>query len=140
MAQRTTVDKVRDVLVSGKDYDGSTDLQPFIDTAVVLADRVSSLDADSILDSTTLERIEAWLAAHLYCTPDRPRQSLSRGGANASYQGQTGMHLESTYYGQSAMDLDFTGTLRKINGGNVRAAASWLGRPPSSQTDYVDRD
>lgn len=140
MSQRTTVEKVRSILVDRKDYDGETNLQPFIDTAVILTDRVASKDSDSELSDAALALIEAWLAAHYYCTPDRPYQSRNQGKSGGSFQGQTGMHLESTYYGQTAMDLDFTGTLANINKGTRKAKAHWLGKAPSAQTDYEDRD
>lgn len=140
MAQRTTVGKVRNILVSGKDYDGSTNLQPFIDTATLIVDRVSTLDTGSVLSSSVLERMEAWIAAHLYCTPDRPYQSRGMGRTSSGFQGQTGMHLDSTYYGQNALLLDFNGDLKRLSEGRKKATAAWLGLPPSEQTDYVDRD
>ena len=36
------------------------------------------------------------------------------GKARAKYQGKTGMRLEATYYGQTVLTLDPTGTLEKI--------------------------
>ena len=140
MAQRTTPDKVKKVLVDGQQYDGSSDLQAFVDTAVILVDRVKNQDSDSILTSAALERIECWLSAHFYAHAYQLRQSIGKGRSNESFQGQTGMHLESTQYGQTALDLDFSGTLMKISKGSTKATATWLGRRPSAQTDYVDRD
>lgn len=140
VSQRTTSEAVRDILIQGKQYAANDDLQPFVDTAVVIVDRLEVKDEDSVLNAGTLERIEAWLSAHCYAHAYQLRQSVGKGRSNESFQGQTGMRLESTQYGQTAMVLDFTGYLFSLTKGRARAAATWLGRPPSDQTDYYDRD
>lgn len=132
---RTTVKAVEAIL--GGNHDGRTDLDPFIATATVLADRIDAKDG-GILSTAALERIEAYLAAHFYCHADQLKQSETRGRASAVYQGQTGMGLRSTQYGQAAIDLDYSGTLASL--GKKAASLSWLGLPPSEQTDYEDRD
>ena len=43
------------------------------------------------------------------------------------------------------MGLDITGCLAKLNeeaktGKKIKAGLTWLGKPPSDQIDYVDRD
>jgi hypothetical protein len=71
---------------------------------------------------------------------DKAYQSKSTGGASGTFQGQTGMRLESTDYGQAAMILDVTGRLASRSQGRTRPTVAWGGKPPSEQTDYVDRD
>ncbi|GAF90891.1 unnamed protein product, partial [marine sediment metagenome] len=82
---------------------------------------------------------------HFYAHADQLYQARSTAGASATFQGQTGMILLSTQYGQTAMLLDVTGLLAKLSkdaeeGGKRKVTAAWLGRRPSAQTAYVDRD
>lgn len=147
MSQRTTVADVEAILISNKQYDGSTSLQPFLDTAVPLVDWLVTKDTDSLLSAAMLERIEAYLSAHFYGHADQFVQSKSTGRATGAFQGQTAMVLMATYYGQTACLLDVTGNLaarsKDAEQGkptDYGVGVTWLGRPPSTQTDYVDRD
>lgn len=136
MTIRTSSSSVQSIL--GDNYDGSTDLTAFIATASALTDHVAAKDSDGILSATVLELIERWLAAHFYAHADQLKTQEGRGQSNASYQGQYGMGLKGTKYGQAALDLDFTGALAAL--GKKRIGMSWLGLVPSDQTDYEDRD
>ena len=62
---------------------------------------------------------------------------------------QTGLSgpgsFEQNDWLRMAMSLDTTGYLAQLNagskkGGKIEAGLTWVGLPPSSQTDYVDRD
>jgi hypothetical protein len=114
---RTTVSQVQGVL--GRNWDGATDLQPFIDTATVIVDQVVSIAGAKLTPATLsdaqLELIERWLSAHCYTRMDQLFSSKSTGGASASFQGQTAMYLESTVYGQMAMSVDTSGALRILD-------------------------
>lgn len=140
---RTTSEQVIGILISGKQYDAKTtpDLTGFIETASAVVDRVITCAGrkEVILTDALLELIERWLSAHFYAHADQLFTSKSTAGASGSFQGQTGMHLESTQYGQTAMDLDYSGCLAAINKG-ARAGAIWLGKPVSQQINYLDRD
>lgn len=125
MAVRTLAASVQAILLDH--YDGSSNLTAFIDSASSLVDRVAALDSDSILGSSNLELIERWLAAHFYAHADQLMQTKSTGRAGATFQGKTAMMLNSTQYGQTAMVMDFTGELRKMNAGNVTVGINWLG-------------
>lgn len=115
------------------DYDTAVSLTPFITTATIVVDRLSALDTKSELSSDTLAEIEKYLAAHFYTHQDPRLASESTGNVSGSY--------ESMSYLQTAMMLDSTGNLKKIiEGKNVRVGMKWLGKPPSDQIDYVDRD
>ncbi len=140
---RTTTILVEALL--GNDYDPApevgepTDLQQYIDSAGVIVSRVATCAAAKGMALTTeeLELIERWLSAHCYVQMDQTYASHSD-GASASFHGQTGMHLESSRYGQMAMDIDYSGCLTAISKRQI-ARAAWLGKPPSEQTDYDQR-
>lgn len=105
------------------------DLQQFIDSASAIVDDVATcaIDRDMARSAAQLELIERWLAAHFYAQMDMLYQSRSTGGATASFQGQTGMSLDSTRYGQSAVNLDYSGCLSAI-GKRQFAGGFWLGQ------------
>lgn len=138
---RTNPGAVQEILF--KDYDSVNEppLQGYIATASAVVDRVvTCATAKAVtLSAVELELIERWLSAHFYCMSDAPYASHSHLGRSASFQGQTGMYLEATKYGQTAAALDPSGCLVAISK-NQRASFSWLGKRPSEQTDYADRD
>lgn len=143
---RTTSTAVIAVLLDdyGPRGDGTLpDLTAFVETASAVVDDVEDCAAarDRTLGSTRLELIERWLAAHFYAVSDQPYRSKSTADASATFQGDTAMYFEATKYGQTAMRLDPSGCLAAIGGAApARARAFWLGKPPSEQTDYEDRD
>lgn len=137
MARRVTPTDVDAII---RDYDTDIDLAPFITMANVLTDKVSSKDTDSELTTGQLVEIERLLSAHFYDQRDHDLENEITGDAEGKYTGKFGMGLERTRHGQDAMMLDTTGYLRKISKGIVKAGATWLGKPPSTQVDYVDRD
>lgn len=106
----------------GADYgpqpDGVTllDLQQFVDSADVIVLRVQACAAKKNLALSTveLEMIERWLACHMYCQVDKALQTKSSGGSSGTFMGQTGMSLDSTRYGQTAVNLDYSGCLSAI--------------------------
>lgn len=109
MAIRTTSDLVGEII----DLDADIPMTGFIATANVLVNWLDGQDSEDLLDDTTLELIERWLAAHLYAHRDQLYISQGKGRSNATYQvGVLGKGLESTQYGQTALLLDITGKLR----------------------------
>lgn len=136
---RTTESNVQGIL--GNDYDPDIVLTPFIDTANVVVSRVSTCATRKgiTLSTTELEILERWLAAHFYVMSDQTYQQKKTASAFATYQGQTKMNLEASKYGQTAMTIDPSGCMAAI-GKAAFAGATWLGLPPSEQTDYVDRN
>lgn len=127
MTIRTTEDRVRAIIKSSV----SIDVTPFMTPASLIVDRISTNDTDGVLSTTELGEIETWLAAHLYGLRDAQYQSKSTGGASASFQGQTGLCLDLTWWGQTAKVLDTTGYLSRIDleakGGKRVASMVWLG-------------
>jgi hypothetical protein len=59
-------------------------------------------------------RIGLFLAAHLASTNSPQLQSERVGPYSYTRQGQTGMGLDATFYGQNVKILDTTGTLAKL--------------------------
>jgi hypothetical protein len=138
MAIRTTSDAVIDIL--GDNYDGSTNLQPFIDTATILTDRVESADANSEMTAKALERVEAYLTAHFYAHHDQLVASKSTGAASGQFQGRTDMGFDATLYGQTAKRLDATGYLVNTDQPlRPKAKAYWLGKIRDDQLDEDER-
>lgn len=139
MGQRTTITAVQNLLDSN--YDMVTDLQQFIDSASNVVNQVATYATgmNRGLSNTTLELVERWLACHLYAQVDMLYQSKSTGGASASFQGQTEMNIGSTRYGQTAMNIDTSGALTAISKRSF-AYGFWLGKPPSQQIPYNQRN
>lgn len=137
---RTNSTDVQAIL--GDNYDGAKALSTFIRTANILTDRVSTCATSRGITMTSeeLQEIECYLAAHFYGHHDQMYQSRSTGKASGSFQGQTGMALDATKYGQTAKMLDHSGCLATLEKGKATARMDWLGKPPSDQVDYVDRD
>lgn len=138
---RTTSSAVQGVLLRDYDTANSPSLTPFIDSASTIVDRVAACAAvkGKTLSTTELELIERWLAAHSYAMSDQTLSSKVTVDAEAIFHGRTGMYLEATKYGQMALSLDYSGCLNAI-GQRKTAGGFWLGRPPSAQTDYDQRD
>lgn len=134
MAWRVTQEEVRGIV----DTDAKFSIAPFIDAATALTDYVSGQDSDGVLNAALLKEIEKNLAAHFYALKDPQYIEKKTGDASAVFQGQTGKGLDYTPWGQTAKDLDVSGTLATIGQKTVRL--SWLGKPPSEQTAYEDRD
>lgn len=138
MSIRTNSPKVEKVLK--KNYDGTTDLNPFIETASVQVDQIVQYASDNgftAVPAATLEIIERWLSAHYYGVMAQLYVTKRAEGTTATFQGQTAMYLESTVYGQMAMRLDPTGYLSSIGTKNLKIArAIWLGKDPIDQLDY----
>jgi len=123
-----------------RDYDTTISLDPFITLANNLTNKVAAKDTSAELSALDLIDIENCLARHFYETRDHGLESESTEGASGKYTGQFGQGLERTRPGQDAMMLDTTGYLRKISKGAVKAGMTWLGKVPSDQTNYTDRD
>lgn len=147
MAIRTDADTVKEILLDdyGPREDGTLpDLTPRIRAASLIVDQLDAM-ADAGMcpaiiapSDDLLTEIETYLAAHLYCVSDRIYTSRSTQGASGSFAGQTGMKLESTFYGQQAMLLDTSGMLTALNKRAVPRMV-WGGKTITEQIPYDDR-
>lgn len=133
---RTTEDLVRGII----DNSAAIDVTPFITAANLLVDKIAQNDSLSLLVANDLKAIETWLAAHFYAHRDQLLTSKSTSGASGSFQGQTGMHFESTTYGQTAMLIDVTGYLAKLQQqartGRQGIRMLWLGSTETESDGY----
>ena len=137
MAWRVTNEEVRALIDTG---DPNLSVAPFIDTATALTDYVSAQDTLGMLNAALLKEIEKYLAAHFYEHLDPQYTEKTTGDAEAKFQGEFGMGLDGSKWGQTAKRLDVTGTLDSLDRPKHKVSLAWLGLPPSQQTDYVDRD
>lgn len=135
---RTSEAAVKLILDRHYDTAHAASLVPFIDTASSLVDKISTNDTTSILSATDLEIIERWLSAHFYAQSDQLYTSKSTGKASGSFQGQTGMQLENTIYGQQAMLLDASGYLSALQKGGI-VGGFWLGKTKSQRLSFRQR-
>lgn len=106
---RTNKSDVRDIFDTNIDDDS---LDAWIEIANELVDDIAN--ADSSIDSTRLTKIEKLLSAHFASTEEPLVEEDSIGDSSATYQGEWGMNLRSTDYGQSAIVLDPTTTLSTL--------------------------
>lgn len=117
---RSTAEDVKSILAPGKDYDGVSNLTPFLRAAASMIDRCVARAIREVrpYGLSDFADCEAWLAAHLYKMSDQALASKSTEGASGSYQGTTSdMGLKGTKYGQTALMLDPTGYLTGISTG-----------------------
>ena len=123
-----------------RDYDTTVSMTQFITMAHNLTNKVAAKDTSAELSALDLIDIENCLARHFYETRDHGLESESTEGASGKYTGQFGQGLRRTRAGQNALMLDTTGYLRKLSDGVPKAGMTWLGKVPSDQTNYTDRD
>ena len=138
---RTTSNAVKQLLGSnyGTDHLGNDpSLRPYIDTAAVIIARVITCATSKGFTHTSaeLELIERWLAAHYYTRMDPTYTSKSTAGASGSF---TSPKDDTERYRQSAIELDASGCLKLILSRN-KATAVWLGKVPSDQIPYEQRN
>lgn len=139
----TTTTAVQALLETAGDYNlrSRPDLGVFVSSASAVMGRVVTCAARKgiTLAADELELVERWLAAHLYAMVDQTYASKNTQSAGGSFHGQTGLNLDGTKYGQNARMLDYSGCLSAIASRAV-AGGFWLGKPPSAQVDYEDRN
>lgn len=87
-------------------------LQSWIDIATEIVDDIA---AEGSVSSARLEKIEKLLSAHFASAQDQRIQSGGKESGSVEFQGETGMGLDGTKYGQQAKTLDPTGTLASMN-------------------------
>jgi hypothetical protein len=135
MSFRTTASAIRGIVeVDAEFIDAS--LVPFIESASAIVDDVL---ADQDLSDLRLELIERWLAAHFYVLRDPRRKSETVGPITQTLEmGKTGLHLQATQYGQTAMLLDSTGSLAQYNANletpahRLTVGVRYLGKVPDT--------
>jgi len=109
------------------------DMERYIRHATNMIDRMVTCATSKGFTHTTAELfdLETLLAAHYYTIGDPLYVSRSTGAASGSFQPRS--------YKEEAWEADASGCLRSLAKGG-RAEIVWLGKKPSTQIDYVDRD
>lgn len=132
---------MKGILQRDYDFKNTPSLEPFIASASVIVDQVVVMAAqkNKSMPAPQLELIERWLSAHMYCMNDRVFASKSQGGASASFAGSLSEGFDATLYGQTAQRIDTSNCLTNIDKKQY-ASMTWLGKPPSAQIPYNNRD
>lgn len=133
---RTDSDAVEEILGDnfGPLADGSTpSLTRHISTANAIVTRVITCAAEKgvTISDDEAELMEMWLAAYFYTVMDPQYKRKKTERAEGEFLTQS--------YLDAAKMLDVSGCLTAILERRT-ASVFWGGRPPSEQTDYVDRD
>jgi hypothetical protein len=105
------------------------EVAPFVETANLM---VTAYLASTDQTADALREVETYLAAHFVSLRDRLVKSEAAGGVRFDYQGETGMGLDSSHYGQTAKLLDSSGVLKEIDG---KTRITWKHRAGSERTN-----
>lgn len=87
-----------------------SDITPFLTPSHRV---VEDMVADESVNEVTLEAIELYIAAHLSMTIDPRVSGGSEDSTQITFEGETGMKLKSSRYGQIALVIDPTGNLER---------------------------
>lgn len=123
---RTTTSRVCSVMDTTLTED---EVAPFVETANLM---VTAYLASTDQTADALREVETYLAAHFVSLRDRLVKSEAAGGVRFDYQGETGMGLDSSHYGQTAKLLDSSGVLKEIDG---KTRITWKHRAGSERTN-----
>lgn len=126
---RVSAEEVRSIV----DDDPNISMAGFIRLATGLIDEVDTCDTDNLLSDAMLANLEILVAAHYYTLRD-PLYTSKRTEKAA------GQWLNRTTYMEEAIRMDRSNCLNSILNGLVKPEFTSLGKPPSDQIDYADRD
>ncbi len=116
MTCRITDAQVKELLIGV-----TTDTTPFIETANLIVDEELLSKGHSV---DRLKKIELYLAAHFAAAPAGGSNltKIKAGDSMNEYsENNLGKQFNSTVWGQTAIALDTTGTLRSLGGGSGQA-------------------
>lgn len=137
---RTTPTLVQTAL--GRNWDTTTSVSSFITSANAIVDEVvvCATAKGKTLSVALLQQIETYLAAYFYAIQDPIYTARSTGRSSGSFQtGTPGQGFSGNEYGRAAIAMDISGCLAGFGNAQV-AGMSWLGKPPSEQIPYDQRD
>lgn len=147
MAIRTTATLVIEIMKPGQDYDedDAPPLTLFIRSSSKLTDAWVAAIARyrpelAAPDTETQQLMETWLAAFFFKLSDQQYKTKNSGKASASFRGTEGRGLELNMYGAGALGIDAPyRVLAPLYEGRI-ASTQWLGKAPSDQIPYDERD
>lgn len=103
---RVTDGQVKEIIETNLD-----DISLFMETAEMIVDEQLMSKGFS---ENRLSKIELYLSAHFVALRERQLLSERFGDSEEKYQGKTGMNLQASLYGQTAMLLDTSGSLANL--------------------------
>ena len=109
----------------------SITLTPFIEAANLLVTQYCT-DLTEDYTSDELEKIETWLAAHVFTIRDMRAEYEKAGDVSEKKQSKVDLGFDTSHYGQMAMRLDYHGGLAKLNEEAKKGAVNlfvglWMG-------------
>lgn len=139
---RTTSTEVKAFLAGNYNSQSNPTVDPFIEMAGVMVDNLVTCATSKgvTLSDDTLKQIEKLLACHLYGFQDQFYKRKRTGQASGEFQGDTGMGLKSSFYGQTALSLDSSGCLSQADMPVIDLTMDWLGTPLRDQQTYDQRN
>lgn len=135
MSVRVTATEVKEILDTTL-TDAIVDV--FIVVGSQLTDRVTLNDTGSLMNAAELKELERWLSAHFAAIKDVRSASEKAGSVSQKFQYKVDLNLNQTQYGTTALILDVTGYLAKLNAdaksGDKVSASMFVGG--TSEDDY----
>lgn len=108
-----TISEVKDIIDTSLE---DASITAFINMASTIV--TDKLDGKSCLTDEAKKEIEKLLTAHFITMNDRQLSASKTGDASFTYQGATGMGLQASLFGQSAILFDCSNTL--VNLGKIQ--------------------
>lgn len=130
MSARTTEEEVQAVVEVSSDVD----ILLFIDVASILVDKLEECATERgyTFSDAHLRHIETYLAAYFYVGRDPRYKTKKTERAAATFTVPD--------YWEMARRLDISGCLDSFGREQYYVEFAWLGKAPSDQIDYEDRD
>lgn len=129
LTPRTSETAVAELL--DRDYKRGRSLDPFIKSATIVIDRVVK---NGPVDNETAELMERWLAAYFYTKSDPTYSQRYTMGAGGQFNRDKNAYLDG------AAGIDPTGTLKGELEEGGSASVEWLGKDPSQQIPWYNRN
>lgn len=125
-----TVNDVRQIIETNL---SDAEVEAFINSADIIVSKI--YENDTMMTPALKAEVEKWLTAHLIAVSrERQIDEISAGGAvSIKFQGNSGLGLESTLYGQNALLFDVSGklsNLEKTSKGQAKLFVVGVNRPP----------
>lgn len=145
---RTDAPSCQALMAPGYDYDtvNTPSLTMFINTAnrittAWLAAITRYRPDQTAPDAAAAADMETWLACWLFKLSDQQYSSKNSGRASAQFRGMSEKGLRMNTYGEGAIALDavYGRVLVPLLEGRI-AGTDWLGKVPSEQIPYEERN
>ncbi len=101
--------------------DDAHSILPFIMVAEQLTNKIEAyiLSKDEVVDTANITEIQRWLSAHFMTAQEKITKSEKVSDVGESYDLSTKVGLANSHFGQTAILLDSSGYLRKLDNGEM---------------------